>query len=92
MNQALFLVLLAIYYFLIAYQYVIFVYVLMSWFPNFRGSGLYRFLYRLVEPYLGRFRRIIPPIGGMDFSVLIGYLLLYAAIRGFGSLLATGAF
>lgn len=85
-------VLQAIYWFLVIYQYTIFVYVLMSWFPNFRGSSLHRFLYSVVEPYLGRFRRIIPPMGGLDFSPLIGFLLLSFAIRGFATLLATGAF
>lgn len=92
MNLYLYWLLVGIYYFLVVYQYTIFVYVLMSWFPNFRGSGLHRFLYRVVEPYLGRFRRLIPPLGGLDFSPLIGFLLLSFAIRGFSSLLATGAF
>jgi YggT family protein len=79
-------------YFLIAYQYTIFLFVLMTWFPNFRGSALFRLLYKVVEPYLGRFRRIIPPIGGLDFSPIIGFMLLSFAIRGFQTLLASGSF
>ena len=49
------------------YSMIIFVYVLMSWFPF--GEGVLRDIYRalgtICDPYLDLFRRFIPPIGGM---------------------------
>jgi YggT family protein len=34
------------------------------------------FLDKLVEPLLGPIRRIVPPIGGLDFSPLVLIILL----------------
>ena len=45
-----------------------------------------------IRRYLGRFRRIIPPIGMIDISPIVGFLLLSFAIRGFYSLLVSGTF
>ncbi len=48
------------------YVILIIVYVLMSWLPM-NGETIqdvYRVLGSLVEPYLGLFRRFIPPMGG----------------------------
>lgn len=59
------------------YGMLIIVYVLMSWFPV---SGVFEDLYRvlasIVEPYLGLFRRIIPPIGMIDISPIVALLVL----------------
>jgi uncharacterized protein YggT (Ycf19 family) len=59
------------------YGILIIVYVLMSWFPI---SGiledLHRVLASIVEPYLGLFRRIIPPIGMVDISPIVALLVL----------------
>lgn len=84
--------LLGIFYFLRAYQFILVMYVLMTWFPNFRESQLFRLVARLAEPYLSRFRRLIPPIGMVDLSPLIGFLLLSFAISGFSRLLVSGTF
>ena len=67
------------------YEILIVVYVLMSWFPM-RGIlyDIYRVLGSLVEPYVGIFRRVIPPIGGFDFSpwaaIIVLQLVIYALI------------
>jgi YggT family protein len=63
------------------YYLLMIAYILLSWFPSARSSGIYRQLAMLVEPYLARFRSIIPPIGGLDLSPLLAFLLLSAAIR-----------
>jgi YggT family protein len=63
------------------YYFLIFAFLIMRWFPSARESRLYFFTGRLVEPYLSRFRSIIPPIGGIDLSPLLGFLLLSFAIR-----------
>ncbi|ACT02506.1 membrane protein [Paenibacillus glycanilyticus] len=59
------------------YSFMIIGYVLLSWLPNARESFIGVFLGRLVEPYLGIFRRFIPPIGGMlDISPIIAIFAL----------------
>jgi len=59
------------------YSLLVFVYVLMSWFPV-RGTlyDVYQVVGSVVEPYVGLFRRIIPPLGGMDFSPWAAILAL----------------
>lgn len=71
------------------YQILIIVYVLMSW---IRPSGLlmdiYRTLGTIVEPWLGLFRRIIPPLGMMDISPIVAIIalsLIQTGLRTFGA-------
>lgn len=63
------------------YEYAIVIYILMSWLPGARESGLGRFLCRIVEPYL-RIFRFIPPIGMLDFSPIVAILALNFARSG----------
>lgn len=71
------------------YSLVIFVYVMMSWFPaGGVVSDIYNALGRICEPYLGLFRRFIPPIGGMvDISPVVALLVLQFGVRFIVSLL-----
>ncbi len=69
---------------LIAYAAVIFVRVVLSWFPIEPGSPLLavvRVLNALTEPVLGPLRRLLPaPRAGamaLDLSPLIAMLVLY---------------
>lgn len=39
-------------------------------------NPLIRFIYEITEPLMAPFRRIIPPIGGMDFSPIVLFLVL----------------
>jgi uncharacterized protein YggT (Ycf19 family) len=65
------------------YSYLIIGYVLLSWFPNARESFIGQFLGKIVEPYIGIFRRFIPPIGGvLDLSPIIALLALNFVTRG----------
>lgn len=59
------------------YELLVFVYVLMSWFPV-RGMlyDVQNVLATIVEPYLGVFRRFIPVFGGIDFSPMAAILVL----------------
>ncbi len=71
------------------YIILIIAYVLMSWLPM-NGETIrevYRVLGSLVEPYLGVFRRFIPPMGGMDFSPIVAILVLQFAVRWLATLL-----
>ena len=68
------------------YLFVIFVRVILSWFPISPESpmaAVYRFVYAVTEPVLGPIRRMMPGIGiggmGLDLSpiiVLLGLQLI----------------
>jgi uncharacterized protein YggT (Ycf19 family) len=66
------------------YTLLIIAYILSSLFFAFGGrvpyarwsSALLGFLRDVCEPYLGIFRRVIPPLGPLDFSPIIAILLL----------------
>lgn len=66
-------------------QVVLIVYVLISWLYAFdiidrRNQfvrSIWEFCARLTDPILRPLRRIIPPIAGVDLSVLVLLLVLY---------------
>jgi uncharacterized protein YggT (Ycf19 family) len=80
----------ALYY---VYTILILLYILMSWVQlpyNVWIGRIRTFLHDTVEPYLGLFRRIIPPLGGFDLSPIIalivlqlGYQIIVSVLRGF---------
>jgi len=64
------------------YEILIIVYVLLSWLP---ASGavfeVRRALGGIVEPYLGLFRRIVPTMGMIDISPIVGLLVLQLLVE-----------
>ncbi|MCY7557526.1 YggT family protein [Paenibacillus macerans] len=66
---------------------MIIIYIFMSWVPNVRESFIGEFLGKMVEPYLAPFRRIVPPLGMIDFSPIVALLALWLASFGLKSLL-----
>ncbi|RAL26027.1 YggT family protein [Thermoflavimicrobium daqui] len=64
------------------YQFIIVIYVLMSWLPNVKDSPVGVFLSRICEPYLSVFRRIIPPIGFIDLSPILAIIALPFLVSG----------
>jgi YggT family protein len=51
--------------------------VLLSWIPNLnRDNPLVQLLHQITDPVLEPARRIIPPLGGMDFSPIVVILVL----------------
>jgi uncharacterized protein YggT (Ycf19 family) len=64
------------------YGLLVFAYVIFSW---FRPTGLlydiYRVLEQICEPYVGLFRRIVPALGGIDFSPWVAILFLRYIIQ-----------
>ena len=62
------------------YFYAVLIYALMSWFGGASYSPVGVVLGRLVEPLLAPFRRIIPPIGGLDLSALFLMIALQAVL------------
>ncbi|MGG1678791.1 YggT family protein [Neobacillus sp. NRS-1170] len=64
------------------YSWALIIYILMSWFPNARETTIGRILTNICEPYLVPFRKIIPPIGMMDISPIVAFLVLNFAQSG----------
>jgi YggT family protein len=65
--------------FVTVYTLVIFAYIITSWLRLPYSSWLnriQRFLYDVSEPYLRLFRRILPPLGPLDLSPMIGIIVL----------------
>ena len=66
------------------YSMLIFVYVMLSWFPTDRGilADINTVLGKISDPYLNLFKKIIPPIGGMvDVSPIVALLVLQFGVR-----------
>ncbi|MEH2145619.1 YggT family protein [Nostoc sp.] len=54
--------------------------VLLTWFPTINWYNQpFAALSQITDPYLDLFRRIIPPLGGMDFSPMLAIILLQIA-------------
>jgi YggT family protein len=49
---------------------------LMSWVMPVGGSGISRVLIDVTEPILAPIRRVLPPLGGIDFSPLLAIILI----------------
>ena len=67
-----------------AYSMIIFVYVMLSWFPTDRGilADINNVLTCICDPYLNLFKRLIPPIGGMvDVTPIVALLVLQFGVR-----------
>jgi YggT family protein len=48
----------------------------MSWFVPAGGGAASRFLLDITEPVLAPIRRILPPVGGWDFSPILAIVLI----------------
>jgi len=60
------------------YTICVLVHVILSWISQAGYNPVAMLLHQIVEPILRPARRIIPPIGGLDFSPLITLILLQA--------------
>jgi YggT family protein len=58
------------------YSYLLLIWVIGSWFPQFQSGKFYRYIDNLVYPYAKLFRGLIPPLGGFDFSVVVAFFTL----------------
>ncbi len=53
--------------------------VIISWLPISRESAFVQLLYSITEPILGPIRRVMPGMGGLDFSPMIALILIMVA-------------
>tara|TARA_Y100001968_G_C19264657_1_gene671032 strand:- start:625 stop:918 length:294 start_codon:yes stop_codon:yes gene_type:complete len=59
------------------YSTVLIIRVLLTWFPNLDWSNpILSTISSITDPYLNLFRGIIPPLGGIDISPILAFLLL----------------
>jgi len=62
--------------------------VLLSWVPVSRDNRLVLFILEITEPILGPIRRVVPPLGGLDLSPMIAWILIEMAQRVLLTILA----
>jgi YggT family protein len=70
--------------FILVYVLLIFAYIIMSWVRLPYSPWLnriQRFLYDVCDPYLRIFRRILPPLGPLDLSPMVGIFALFIVDR-----------
>ena len=62
------------------YTLVLLVRVLLSWFPNLDWSNpVLSTVSSITDPYLNAFRGLIPPLGGLDLSAILAFIVLQLA-------------
>ena len=71
------------------YQVLILIYCILTWVPASQGlvEDIRRVLSAIVEPYIGIFRRFIPPIGGFDLSPIVAIVALNLIMRALAFIL-----
>jgi len=65
--------------FVLVYIFLILVYIVSSWVRLPYSPWLnrtQRFLYDVCDPYLRQIRRVLPPLGPLDLSPMVGVFLL----------------
>ncbi|HEY9821450.1 MAG TPA: YggT family protein [Candidatus Sericytochromatia bacterium] len=73
--------------FLNIYLLLIFVRILLTWFPTVNWMNqVASFLSPITDPYLNIFRSFIPPLGGLDISPILAILVLQIVAQLFTSL------
>jgi YggT family protein len=68
-------------YALYAYTLVLFIRIILSWTTMFWSppsalTPVIRVVYDLTEPVMGAFRRVIPPVGGLDLSPILIFVMI----------------
>ncbi|MBS0624655.1 MAG: YggT family protein [Verrucomicrobia bacterium] len=61
----------------LTYTVLIFIRIVISWFPSWHHLKLVQFVAFCTDPFLNIFRRILPPLGGvLDLSPLLAFFAL----------------
>lgn len=64
----------------VSYTVLIFIRIVTSWFPAWQAHHLVQFVAFYTDPYLGIFRRLLPPLGGvLDLSPILAFFVLRVA-------------
>jgi len=73
------------------YILLILIRIVFSWGMVSYSNRLMRFLVDVTEPLLGPLRRIIPPLGWMDISPIVAFIILWLFQQAIGGTLLRGA-
>ena len=61
----------------LTYTSLIFIRIVISWFPAWHHWQWVRFIAFCTDPFLNLFRKILPPLGGvLDLSPLLAFFVL----------------
>jgi YggT family protein len=71
----------ALYWLVNIYTMLLFVYAIVSWFPDLRRGRWVNYLAAIIEPVLIPIRRVVPPLGGLDLAFLILFFALQLLVR-----------
>lgn len=59
------------------FKLILIIRILLTWFPNIDWwKQPFKFFREASDPFLDIFRKIIPPIGGLDLSPIVAFLAL----------------
>ena len=58
------------------YSFVLFGRAIMSWFDPTFSSQIGRIVYDVTEPVIAPIRQVIPPIAGLDLSIMVAIFLV----------------
>ena len=65
------------------YTWILIARILLTWFPAVDWySQPFRFMRNITDPVMEPFRRLIPPLGGIDFSPIVLFILINI-VQGF---------
>ena len=62
--------------FFLVIQLIFFARIILSFVAPYSQHPAAKLVYDITEPILAPIRRVIPPMGGFDFSVLVVFVLL----------------
>ena len=65
------------------YTLMILIWAIFSWFDHSRGilRDIYAVLDKLVGPYVRIFNKILPPMGGINISPFIAFIVLQIVVQ-----------
>ena len=73
------------------YILLIFIRIIFSWGMVSYSNRIMRFLVNTTEPLLGPLRKMIPPLGAMDISPIVAFLILWLFQQAIAGTLLRGA-
>lgn len=69
------------------YSFVLFGRAILSWFDPTFSSSIGRIIYDVTEPVIAPIRQVIPPIAGLDLSIMVAIFLVIILERMIASAL-----
>ena len=63
-------------YFFNIVQLLIIARIILSWIPRLRANQIGEFIFGITDPILAPFQRIVPPMGMLDISPMVAFVVL----------------